>query len=313
MEALMKELGGSVPGASTSQPGASGDDAERDRALLKAWEAMLAEDMDGAAAGTTTDASKTLASGSAKGPDAGVEDAFQKTIREAMDRMKENEDVLKVRKHLPSPPSLSILASQASLNYYHSPNLLISIYWGPDYVLFQASDQSAGGTDSSLTALLSSLGDLEGLGGEGSESGEELQGMLESMMTQLMSKEVIYEPLKELHEKVRYIANFIFFYAQLSFHMAQFPAYLSNNASTLSADDQARYTAQQNCVTKIIAVFENPHYSDEDTKMASDVVTLMNEVHGTPIIWLSLAHSRFTDAISRLTTIRTYGPTSYRF
>ena len=37
---------------------------------------------------------------------------------------------------------------------------------------------------------------------DGSDNDEELQGMLEAMMQQLMSKEVLYEPLKELHEKV---------------------------------------------------------------------------------------------------------------
>jgi len=40
------------------------------------------------------------------------------------------------------------------------------------------------------------LGDL-GLG-EGGENEEELAGFLETMMGQLMSKEVLYEPLKEL-------------------------------------------------------------------------------------------------------------------
>jgi len=31
--------------------------------------------------------------------------------------------------------------------------------------------------------------------------------MLETMMSQLMSKEVLYEPLKEMHEKVRKSAS----------------------------------------------------------------------------------------------------------
>jgi peroxin-19 len=38
--------------------------------------------------------------------------------------------------------------------------------------------------------------------GEGGEGDEDLQGILETMMSQLMSKEVLYEPLKELHDKV---------------------------------------------------------------------------------------------------------------
>ena len=34
------------------------------------------------------------------------------------------------------------------------------------------------------------------------EGGKDVQGVLESLMGQLMSKEVLYEPLKELHQKV---------------------------------------------------------------------------------------------------------------
>lgn len=39
------------------------------------------------------------------------------------------------------------------------------------------------------------------MGGDG-ETEDGLQGILETMMSQLMSKEVLYEPLKEMHEKV---------------------------------------------------------------------------------------------------------------
>jgi peroxin-19 len=45
---------------------------------------------------------------------------------------------------------------------------------------------------------LASLGES----GEGGENDEELAGMLEGMMAQLMSKEILYEPLKELGDKV---------------------------------------------------------------------------------------------------------------
>jgi hypothetical protein len=43
-----------------------------------------------------------------------------------------------------------------------------------------------------------------GAAGDG-ESEEELHGLLETMMSQLMSKEVLYEPLKELHDKVGFL------------------------------------------------------------------------------------------------------------
>lgn len=56
----------------------------------------------------------------------------------------------------------------------------------------------AGSSNSEMESLLAELGKM----GEGGEGDEDLQGILESMMSQLMSKEVLYEPLKELHDKV---------------------------------------------------------------------------------------------------------------
>jgi peroxin-19 len=53
---------------------------------------------------------------------------------------------------------------------------------------------AAAGSDP-LDALLANLGE----GGE--ETEEQLQGLLETMMAQLMSKDVLYEPLKELGDK----------------------------------------------------------------------------------------------------------------
>lgn len=47
---------------------------------------------------------------------------------------------------------------------------------------------------------MSQLGDMGDLGDLG--DGEDVQGLLENMMSQLLSKELLYEPLKELDEKV---------------------------------------------------------------------------------------------------------------
>ena len=60
----------------------------------------------------------------------------------------------------------------------------------------RCGQSDAGSSGDPLDALLAQLGD----GGE--ETEEQIQGLLESMMAQLMSKDVLYEPLKELHEKV---------------------------------------------------------------------------------------------------------------
>ncbi|EGN94538.1 hypothetical protein SERLA73DRAFT_188497 [Serpula lacrymans var. lacrymans S7.3] len=116
-----------------------------------------------------------------------------------------------------------------------------------------------------LEALLAQLGQggLEGLGeGEGGE--EQLQGMLETMMGQLMSKDVLYEPLKELSDK--------------------FPAYLTKNAATLSASDKSRYEAQVSCIERLLVIFDAPGYKDDNKEKKEEVLHAMSELqsHGSP-------------------------------
>ena len=62
------------------------------------------------------------------------------------------------------------------------------------------SGASGGGDD--FEALLSQLGELGDLPGDGADGEEHIEGVLEAMMGQLMSKDVLYEPLKELQDKV---------------------------------------------------------------------------------------------------------------
>jgi len=44
------------------------------------------------------------------------------------------------------------------------------------------------------------------MGGD-KEAGEDLEGIVEFIMSQLVSKQVLYEPLKEIHEKVCQFVN----------------------------------------------------------------------------------------------------------
>ncbi|KAI0635373.1 Pex19 protein [Trametes polyzona] len=96
------------------------------------------------------------------------------------------------------------------------------------------------------------------------DSEEELQGFLENMMSQLMSKEVLYEPLKELHDK--------------------FPSYLQEHAPTLSVEDKKRYESQSKVVAQIVTIFEDPTYSEDDPQKGLKVVELMQEMqeYGSP-------------------------------
>ncbi|KAG1799475.1 Pex19 protein family-domain-containing protein [Suillus plorans] len=106
-----------------------------------------------------------------------------------------------------------------------------------------------------LEALLSQLGD---------EDEEGMQGVLEAMMGQLMGKDVLYEPLKELSDK--------------------FPDYLKANATTLTSDDKSRYDAQIICIRQLLEIFESKDYADDDEKTRIKIVELMGELqnHGSP-------------------------------
>ncbi|KAH8088939.1 Pex19-domain-containing protein [Cristinia sonorae] len=228
MSELMREIAAeaSPSGGTDGIAAMSEEDRDAEVNFRKLWEDMLVKDMDGMpgmedllggpGGGKGKGKGKAGAeanAGTAAAPGAD-DDAFQRSIRKAMEKLKESETNLQA--------------------------------------------ESAAGGDDPLEALLSSLG--EG----GGETEEELQGILESMMTQLMSKDILYEPLKELHEK--------------------FPKYLRDNADKINPDDKKRYDAQQALVTQILAVFDSPSYSDSNPEQGVKVVSLMNEMqsHGSP-------------------------------
>jgi len=126
------------------------------------------------------------------------------------------------------------------------------------------------GGDSDLTQI------LEALTKAGGEDGEmpDLSQLLTQMMEDLMNKEILYEPLKDLHQRVR---------ARTSH---QFPSYLSSPAAQALEDTQRqRYVEQQAIMGEIIAVFETPGYTDTDTasrKRISDLVSKLQETGSPP-------------------------------
>ncbi|KAJ7938205.1 Pex19 protein family-domain-containing protein [Mycena leptocephala] len=167
---------------------------------------------------------------------AGAEGDFQSKIRAAMNKVNEGESTLQD-------------ASGAGANTAPPPD--------------------------SLEALLAQLQDLGGGAARG-EAGEgdlptdeaELAGFLESMMGELMSKEVLYDPLKELAEK--------------------FPPYLASHSPTstppLSPDDRTRYESQLARVRAILAIFDAPTFDEKDDAARERVVGLMAEMQsfGSP-------------------------------
>ncbi|PPR07535.1 hypothetical protein CVT26_013559 [Gymnopilus dilepis] len=243
MENLVREIAGPAAGAEGQGAGSDGsnqdkdkDEEERARAFKAAWEAMLIEGMnanlglgeDGLPSDPSAQNNATGGSSSSSG--AGT--SFQDRIRQTREKLKESESKLK--------------GSQGAAGTSDLP----------------ATDAET------LQELLKTLGDLGlGEGGDGAEgdgSEEQLAGFLENMMGQLMSKEVLYEPLKELADN--------------------FPPYLENPPNPLSSEDKTRYDKQLTCVRKILAVFEKEEYSDDKVECSRQIVDLMSEMqsYGTP-------------------------------
>lgn len=128
-----------------------------------------------------------------------------------------------------------------------------------------SASTSADATDGmDLEKLMAALGGS----GEGLEGEEGLAKMLESMMGELMSKEILYDPLKELRDK--------------------YPAYLANPPTTLSNEDRNRYQAQFRIVTQVISIFDDKKFDTgtevEKSALKAKVQTLINEMqdNGSP-------------------------------
>ncbi|KAK3626572.1 Peroxisome chaperone and import receptor [Elasticomyces elasticus] len=104
-----------------------------------------------------------------------------------------------------------------------------------------------------------------GAGGEGGEEGD-FNTMLMNMMTQLTNKEILYEPMKELHDK--------------------FPAWMERhkNDGSVGKEDMARYVEQQVLVGEIVGRFERKGYTDENEGDREFIVERMQKMQsaGSP-------------------------------
>jgi peroxin-19 len=240
MESLMREMvavdpslqqaasGAGVTGTKSKSPGELAKDQER--AFKAAWEALLVQGMDGTenAGGVVGEEFTPALSSSRRDGEGEGRPDFQSGIRATVNKLKSSESGFKSSSST-SPPS----GETPPIN--------------------------------PLAAFLSQLNDLDvpssGSGNDDDDEPanekeeEELRGMLELMMDSLMSKEVLYEPLKELGEK--------------------YPSYLHQNAASLSPDEKANYETQLGYITRILAIFEDPKYAEEEKEKGREVVELM--------------------------------------
>lgn len=111
--------------------------------------------------------------------------------------------------------------------------------------------------DAFLEKMLKELQDAAGSGlGAGG-----MDGLLSGLMEELSSKEILYEPMKEMHDK--------------------YPAWLSEHASKVSAEELQRYKDQQRVIEDIVLKFEETTYSDTDKACRKYISAKMEAMQNT--------------------------------
>ena len=102
-----------------------------------------------------------------------------------------------------------------------------------------------------LTQLLSGMGDA----GDGDF---DMSKLLVDMLEQLSSKEVLYEPIKDLNTK--------------------FPEYLQQNKDKLDEAKYKNYTQQYEITNDIVKIFELESYSEENKRQREQVNSLLESL-----------------------------------
>jgi len=124
------------------------------------------------------------------------------------------------------------------------------------------SAAAADDTDDILAEIMKQMAAGGGMDGEGNE--EDFSKMLLGMMEQLTNKEILYDPMKELHDK--------------------FPEWMEKNKDSVSKDDLARYKEQQKLVAEIVAKFDEKTYKDSSVTDREYIVERMQKMQaaGSP-------------------------------
>ncbi|KAG0637666.1 Pex19 protein family-domain-containing protein [Tuber brumale] len=166
--------------------------------------------------------------------------------------VKELNDATAAPGTMPSAPSSSRPSDQAAANFQDR------IKQTMDRMKSSGAEVDAAVADSEADDFLSEmLKQMQGAAGEG-ESDEDFSSMLLNMMEQLTSKEILYEPMKELNGK--------------------YPEWLRNNESKQPAEDLRRYREQYGVVKEIVAKFEEPEYRDESDNDREFIIDRMQKM-----------------------------------
>lgn len=117
---------------------------------------------------------------------------------------------------------------------------------------------AAAKSEDSDDMLAQMLKEMQKSGLEGAGDDEGFNKMLMGMMEQLTNKDILYEPMKELHDK--------------------FPAWMAKNKGSTDPADLKRYEEQQRLVGEIVGRFEQKDYSDAKAADRELIVERMQQV-----------------------------------
>ena len=126
-------------------------------------------------------------------------------------------------------------------------------------------------SDDFLAQMLKNMPTSEALGGDDQEGFDK---MLLGMMEQLTNKEILYEPMKELHDK--------------------FPPWMLKNATSIKPEDSSRYHEQQKLVNEIVGRFEQKSYSDSNPGDREFIVDRMQKVSWLETSMLATPRSKLS-------------------
>jgi peroxin-19 len=114
--------------------------------------------------------------------------------------------------------------------------------------------------------LMQVLKAMEGAGGgDGDGDGEDLDKLFLGIMEQLSNKEMLYEPMKELHDK--------------------FGPWLKENRDKTPKEDLEKYELQATLVAEIVGRFEEKDFNDENPEHRDYIWQRMQKVRFRPTHW----------------------------
>lgn len=115
------------------------------------------------------------------------------------------------------------------------------------------NDPSGANPEDMLTQLLAGLGN-----GEGGDGDFDMSKLLADMLEQLSSKDVLYEPIKDLNDK--------------------FPEYLKEKKGQIPDDEHEKYQQQYEVTNQILAVFDAADYDSENLEKREQVNGLLESL-----------------------------------